>query len=486
MNSKFYKLKESNDIVELINTFCAADKACLFGFTSGNLGALSIGDKKLLALVQSNDLYHKLEILKLILPLLIVFIVLIMFPIKNMVLILRTILRRLSNKRPDFNHRMSVISLGAQPYQQDAYFGTLLKELDGEFDYIKIVGGGVFRSKDYDFVESALSNIGLLNLIIGIFLSPFLSFFYLLNCVRTLNGHKKIILFIILGLKEINSGTFVNNKIIVTSINAFLIKSHTKKVLYPLEGRNWEKNIVQLMNKSNFHSIGYLHCALTPRHLSLTQAGFYKEYHLPSVMVANSEMSSKIFNQIFPNTIIRDGFFLRGFKSSLNLIQKDPNTLLFALTGNIEETSEILNWLAVSEIQENYKVIIRLNPNTSSYAYLSGLAKKLRFNLYTGKEDFLPGVCFFRSSSVALEYLRLNVSPVYVSINEVITNNVFDLDNIYKFTTLKINKSKSNQMLEYFKNIVDDNLGVEKNETKISDYYLNQTYNPLSLVQLLE
>ena len=291
-----------------------------------------------------------------------------------------------------------------------------------------------------------------------------------------------------LGLKEINSGTFSNNKVIVTSINALLTKCHVKKVLYPLEGRNWEKKIVKLMSKSNIYSIGYLHCALTPRHLSLTRTGFYREDEVPSVIVANSEMSSQIFKKIFPDAIIRNGFFLRGSTRVVNPIQIDPNAFLFALTGNVEESSEILNCLADSEIQENYKVIIRLNPNTSSYPYLSGLAKNLRFNLYNGNEDYLPRICFFRSSSVALEYLRFNVLPVYVCINEIITNNVFELDGKYQFNSLVLLRDKDFKVYlsEKIKSIIGGYSGGILNGAEISNYYLRGYQSSESFSGLLD
>lgn len=478
-------MNEKNMTKELIYAFSEADSARLFSFTSGHLGALPISDKTLITLTQSGYFYQAVNTGMLLAIELVKYILFTILPIRNIGLILRTILRRLNSKKTESTHAMSVISLGNQSYENDSYFDILLCNLHEKFNYLKLVGGFNFKSENYEFIESALNYSSLTKLVLSVFLSPLFAIFYLLNRARTLNGCKIPIAFIILGLKEFNSGVFSNNKIIVASIHCWLANNHTKKILYPMEGRNWEKSIVETMNAKGIYSIGYLHCALTPRHFSLTKTGFYRQHEIPSVIVANSEMSAKLLTQTFPKVLVRKGFFLRGSKSDGKNVKQDSNTLLFALTGNIADSCEILNRLVASEIQTIYKVIIRLNPNTCTYNYLEKYAEKRQFTLHTGKEDFLPSICFFRSSSVALDYLKLNVLPVYISINEVITNNVFELDNKYQFKTLEIGRAASNQLAENIKKIMDDGLNAQFNGVKMSDYYLDQSINYNILTQLI-
>ena len=473
---------------QLVNQWAKADQSKVFNFTSGHLGALPIKDTKLIALVQSGDLYQAINLGALLALELVKFIVLTILPIKNLSLVLRTVFRRFFGKKTDFIHALTVISLGNQPSEKDPYFGLLLINLDEKFNYLKIVGGFDFKSKNYEFIESALSYANLFKLAFSILFSPLFALCYLLSRALTLNSCKNFTVFTILGLKEINSGIFSNNKIIVTSIRSWLANNQTKKILYPMEGRNWEKNIVETMKAKGIYSIGYLHCALTPRHLSLTQTGFYRLHDIPSVIIANSEMSAKLLSQTFPKALVREGFFLRGSANDRKDILQDSNTLLFALTGSIEESSEILNCLAESRIQTIYKVIIRLNPNTSSYAYLAAFAEKFKFNLYTGNETSLPSICFFRSSSVALDYLKFNVLPVYISTNEVVTNNVFELDNKYKFNSLVFTggNGKAGDIAANIKKIVDDKLDCSLNGAEISNYYLSNYQSFDSFAGLLD
>jgi hypothetical protein len=466
-------MNEKNTIKELIHAFYEADIAKLFSFTSGHLGALPISDKKLVSLAQSDDLYQMVDAGMLLVSELVKFIIFTIFPIRNIALIIRTLLRRLYCKKIKSAQTMSVISLGNHSYEKDPYFGVLLSNLDEKFNYLKIVGGFNFKSENYEFIESNLSYSNLLKLAMSFFFSPLYVIFYLLNRSRALKENRNAIIFIILGLKEFNSSVFSNNMIILASIRSWLVNNQTKKILYPMEGRNWEKNIIETMNAKSIYSIGYIHCALTPRHFSLTQKGFYRQHDIPSVIVSNSVMSEKLLSETFPEALVRKGFFLRGSKSFNKNVRQDSNTLLFALTGNIKESCEILSRLAEAEIQKTYKVIIRLNPNTSSFRYLIEYAEKHQFTLYTGKENFLPRICFFRSSSVGLDYLKLNVIPVYLDINEVVSNNIFELDNKYTFSSVKLADSIRSAINAIIENQA---LLVGQDGFKASQYYLDQNF----------
>ena len=473
-------MNTAEQLIATVRDWSQADKKRLFNFTSGHLGALPLSDKFLLKTIVNNNflqtskngLFLAKEFIKLI--------VFTLLPVKNLALILRTVLRRICSIKNHPTHSMTVISLGNQSSAKDPYFGVMLNSLEKEFDYLKIVGGFNFQSKDYMYIESALGCLDLLRLTASIVVLPLVTLWYLINKSWRLRGFNNIVTFITLGLKEINVDAFCNNKIIVKSIDAWLNNNKTKKILYPMEGRNWEKNIVEVMNNRKIYSIGYIHCALTPRHLSLTQAGFYKPQEVPSVVVAPGEMITQLMHKIFPNTIVRKGYFLRGSKDDASNLKKiNPNTLQFALTGNIAESTKIIDCLAASGIQKNYQIIIRLNPNTLSYGYLDKYVKKLGLKLYSVDDEFLPSICFFRSSSVALDYLKLNVMPVYLNLDEIVSNNVFDLDGKYEFMELDVNELIGDNI----ETIVRFNSEVTKG-AEISKYYLqnitpNDTFSGL-------
>lgn len=469
-------------IKDLIHSFSDVDIKNHFSFTSGHLGALPVNDDVLVEIAVYKRLFKSLKYITLFFKELIKLFILFILPVKNMAIVFRTVLRCFCNPKPMVSHSLTVVSLGNQSSGKDAYFGPLLTQLDNKFDYLKIVGGYGFRNKNYFYLESALSFFDLVKFSIYILFSPLLSLGYLLSKVVKLDRLDCKEVFFLLGLKEINSGVITQNNLIATSINAWLKNSKTNKILYPMEGRSWEKSIVKCINERSVQSVGYIHCMLTPRHLSLVMHGFYSPKEIPSIIVAPSQMIARLVRVTFPNAIVRKGYFLRGNKKE-SLSKKSADALLFALTGNVEESKRIMDCIAKSDIQKSHLVVIRLNPNTSSYLHLKSYAETLELDLYSADQQFSPSVCFFRSSSVALDYLKLNITPVYLTLNEVISGNVFDLDDKLESMTLNVSSS--------FKVNLDSILSKIKLSPqldcgeKISDYYLDQSYNPTDLIPLI-
>ncbi|MFZ3087182.1 MAG: hypothetical protein WA123_03860 [Methylotenera sp.] len=474
----------SNDlkIKDLIQSFSDVDTKNHFSFTSGHLGTLPVSDDVLMKFIINKGFFESLKKITLVLRELIKLIIFFFLPVKNIAILLRTILRYFCNPKPIASHSLTVISLGIQSSSKDAYFGPLLTQLDNKFDYLKIVGGYSFRSKNYFYVESALSFFEVVKFSIYILFSPLLSLGYLLSKVIKLDRLDYKEIFFLLGLKEINSGIITQNNLIAISIKAWLNKNKTNKILYPMEGRSWEKNIVKCMNESSVQSVGYIHCVLTPRHLSLVMPGFYRQKEIPSIIVAPSQMIARLVRVTFPNAIVKKGYFLRGDENNkTNPKKKNPNCLLFALTGNIAESTRIIDCIIALGIQKKYQIILRLNPNTSSYKYLIGYAEKFGINLYSNSMEYLPSICFFRSSSVALDYLKLNVTPVYLSLGEIISSNVFDLDKKYGFEILEMNELFGVNL----NNLVKLNNEVALGE-QMSQYYLEKINSNSTLSDLLD
>jgi hypothetical protein len=95
--------------------------------------------------------------------------------------------------------------------------------------------------------------------------------------------------------------------------------------------------------------------------------------------------------------------------------------------------------------------------------------------------ETLPKICFFRSSSVALDYLKTDVIPVYLSLNEIISNNIFELDNKYQFESIQVDE-RFNVNLE----TAMQKLSSRKiNGAEIANYYLDQRYDADQLSALI-
>jgi hypothetical protein len=192
-------------------------------------------------------------------------------------------------------------------------------------------------------------------------------------------------------------------------------------------------------------------------------------------------MAFDLLSRIFPDVSIIKGFFLRGSKVAVNAPAKHADLLLFALTGDINESEHIMSHVAGLRLQQNSKLVIRLNPNTSTYVHLANYARKLNLNLYMPSDATLPGLCFFRSSSVAIDYLKADVIPVYLGLNEIISNNIFELDNKYQFENLQVDERFNVNMGA----VIDKTYNQKINGAEAANYYLDQRYDADQLLRLI-
>ena len=470
------------DIKKWILIFSRADNKRFFSFTSGHLGALSFSDHALHAAISSREFYYTskqiiflfLELIKLVL--------ISLFPVKNFLRILRTGLRRFCNPNFIALNSLLVLSLGDQPANHDPYFAKILSHKKESFDYLKIVGGIEFRTKNFFYIESGLNFIGFVLLVCAITFLPYTALWYAIRSSRKIQGFRARVFYLISCFREINSGVAVNNLIITQSIKYASTNSITKTIFFPMEGRNWEKIIVSASRNLRLESVGYIHCSLTPRHLSLTNIGFYKREETPSLIITPSEMIFEIILKVFPYVRVKKGYFLRGDESDIKDISSlSCNCLLFALTSNIKESIKIINSIKESGIHETHKVILRLNKNAITYKTISQYADNIGLTLFSSSRTLHPCICFFRSSSVAIDYLKLNVQPVYLRLDEIISNNVFDLRAEKLFQTLEVDKFFSVNLHKIIKSNRPINKGMN-----ISRYYLDSDVSDAELLSLLD
>jgi hypothetical protein len=466
-------------IKKSILLFSQSDRKNNFSFTSGHLGAVPIPFELFYSFLflkknffWKGIIFYLVEFLK--------YIIYFIVPLKNILLLLRTFLRWFCSPKFESTNSLCILSLGKQSAKDDAYFSPLLINFKKKFDFIKIVGGREFFSRNqFSYIESGLKFFSLIILIFSIIFLPLTAFIYSLSSSRKIKSIHHRLLYIYLCLREINTGTLTNNLIIIKSIKYALNNFKDKKIIFPMEGRNWEKSLVNYTNQLTGKSIGYIHCALTPHHLSLIGKGFYLNKEIPTLIITPSSMSSILINKSFKGKNIRQGYFLRSeFESPFP--KKASNFLLFGLTGSIKDSKEIMSYISRSKYKEDIK--IRLNRNTSSYSILEKYAQALNLKILKKNSNEIPKVCFFRSSSLALEYLRLNVTPVYLDLNQIVSSNIFDLDNKFKCLSLRVNLDFDRSLDVILSKVVLTYPVVDGK--KIADYYLDQSYNVADLEML--
>jgi len=461
----------------LLLDFCDADVKRYFNFSSGHLGVIPMSDANIRTFLECGRLPSN--------PLLIIFyfVVETIFPVRWISILTRAILRCKHSPRFLCESKFTVLSLGKTAPHEDPYFGPLLENLDPkDYNYLKVVGGYATTVKKGHFIEMWLNCA---ELIIAILLTPFLRLAllgYSLKAMNKLDNRKKKKLFVLLAIKEINSGNTLNQSIIVRAVHRHICQSKIQTLLYPLEGRNWEKRIVCLANKLGIRTIGYLHCALTPRHLSLLDNKYTSSNEWPTTVIAPGQFPFQLLSITHPTIQIRKGYFLRGrVKTTDSPMTMKSEYLLFVLTGDINESKIIMQCLANFSLKSAISVMVRLNPNNSNYNILTSLAKQYALQIQEPLDLSLPSICFYRSSSVALSYLRKNVPIVYIVIPEIISSNIFELSNLH-FDKIEIGPAFDIGVI----NIVNKySMAPIIDGDKIANAYLDEEFSSEQLISLL-
>jgi len=450
----------STNLVDFFKDISNRDKKRMFNFTSGNLGNLSNPIFFNLIIKDISFLNYLYLLFKLLFLL-----SLSIIPIKNLAFFLRASLRRILNKKLHLHKNFAVISVGGDNAKNDPFLSKILVSLNSKFDYFKIVGGNRLKNDRFVFFEQTFGLSDWLKSFVYIFLVQFLSYFSLLICIFSKKSINYKFLFLFNSLDEMISGALYNNYLInifgkkISSYNSY------KKLIFPMEGRNWEKKIISYFDKSTTKTIGYVHCALTPRHLSLTNTTFYSPIEIPSIIITPSKMSYNLISKVFKSVNVINGSFIREGRSFGNLLI-NKNYIVFALSDD-SESKIIINSIISSNLHKKFRVEIRLNPNTPSYESIKMLIKNNNLSLYSEPLKSRPMVCLFRSSSTAIEYLRMGVNPIYISLNSHFSNNTFDLDNTYNFTSLDI---------DAFETFTPTKVAYSRNKcVEISNYYLKKS-----------
>ena len=464
--------------LELLRQFSHADRERAFAFSAGVVGAVPMRDRELLDLLQGKApgalaAGLAIESLKVLVAALI--------PARNLALLARTLLRTALNPRPRTLYSTTVVSVGSAAGPADPYFGAFLANAGEAYNYLKIVGGRVLRADAFSFVESSLSAAGLLRLSVLALVQPLVALSSLAASAARIDGAISRRLYVLLGLKEIHGGTVFQNRLTMEALQAHVGNDAVRVVIFPMEGRSWEKRLIAAVNARRARASGYLHCALTPRHAGLLHPGFFAAHEIPAIIRTAGTIAAKAIAGNFPGVEVRPGCFIRGDLSGAG--RRDAGLLLFALTGNIEESTRILQSIAAFAARKAHRVVVRLNPNASTYGYLCDVARKLGLKTWEDAGRVVPGLCFFRSSSVAIGYLRMKVVPVYLDLEDVISNNSFELDPVHRFESVRVDAGFGDAVAALVARYGEAGIG---DGPAIADLFLDQRYDPKTLAGLHE
>ncbi len=449
--------------ISFFQKISSLDKLRRFNFTSGHIGAFPnvfTLDKNIDELTSKNI---ETFVFLCTVTRLIFLLVLSLIPIKNLFLFIRALLRKILNKNISYSNEYIVISVGDQSANRDPYLSKILITLNLKYDYFKIVGGKKIRAKEFIFFEQTFKIFDFLKIFTSIFLVQYATISALLLFIFSKNTTGTKLFFLRFSLEEMLSGALYNNYLLDMFGKKINVYGNYKKFIFPMEGRNWEKKIISNQNNFKCKYIGYIHCAVTPFHLSLTSKKFYNSNETPSVIITPSTMVYNLISRIFINSAIIDGSFIRGSDLPENLLV-DKKLILIVLTSYIPEAKVIIESIVSSGLHKRYKIEIKVHPDPVTSKIIIKLVNQNKLSLFTGFSNFKPLVCLFRSSSIAIEYLRIGINPIYINLHSGFSNNIFDLDNVYNFTRLDIDK---------FKSFVPSKILYKKNKcVDISDYYL--------------
>ena len=463
-------------LVALLRQFARADRGRVFAFSSGVVGALPMADAQALDYAQGRSplalaAMLSLEILKFILAALL--------PLRNAALMARALLRKALNGAPGPLQARSVISVGPQSAATDPYFGAFLATEREPYNYLKVVGGFALRERGWRFIETSLPYPALLRLALEGLVHPLLVLAPLATGAARIEGGCAKLLFLLLGCRETHRGIAFQNRLTAAALAAHVEGGALRGVYFPMEGRNWEKRLLASVHARGARATGYLHCALTPRHAGLLHAGFFDAEELPAVLRTPGPMAAKAIAPNFPSVQVLSGYFIRGDRSAGGSPRGD--TLLFALTGNVEESRRILQAIAGLPAGPA-RPLVRLNPHAASHGRLTRMARDLGLELWSAGIA-APRLCFFRSSSVAIGYLRSGAVPVYLDLGEAVSNNSFDVDGAQRFERLSLGEGFAAAVAALAQKYAAAGL---PDGPALADYYLDQSYDGKALAGLNE
>jgi hypothetical protein len=465
-------------LLALLRQFARADRRREFAFSSGVVGAVPMDDTAALACAQRGA---TLSLLALCVREKAQFVIAALLPARNVALLVRTLLRKALNDAPEALHSGSVISVGAQPADADPYFGAFLAASDEPINYLKIVGGFALRAKGWRFIETSLSYPALFGLALQGLLHPLLVLARLAAGAATIEGWRAKLLFIALACRETHRGTAFQGLLTARALGAHVNSEAVRMVIFPMEGRNWEKRLLACINARGARSTGYLHCALTPRHAGLLHPGFFTDAELPTVLRTPGPMAAKAITPAFPAVEVKSGYFIRGDWPQRTALPPQGEALMFALTGNIGESRRLLQAIARLPAGDG-RPVVRLNPHAASHGRLRHYAQELGLDIWVAGAA-APRLCFFRSSSVAIGYLRMGVVPIYLDLGEVFSNNSFDVETDRRFERVTLDDgfaaAVSALARKYRSASVADG-------PALADYYLDQSYQGKVLAGLNE
>lgn len=463
----------------LLLQFSSADPRRLFNFSSGHAGALPIQAHKLTRLLSPESDSDQAFVRQMLIKVLGQTLLEAIAPLQHAKLLARTVLRKLQGRYSVHEIRaLTVYSVGSNSPEQDAYIGKLLEQIKEPFDYITIAGGNLTKSQHSHLVETLLSPWQITCLCLSLPLQVPLQLYWLLVGILRIKGTYGRRIFLLFGLQEIVSGGVLSQRIAVQAMRRHFGEAKTHSLLFPMEGRNWEKCIVKSANNAGILSTGYLHCALTPRHLSLLDSEFITPPERPSRMIAPSEMAYRLITKHYGDIVCK-GYFLRIPHKQKTGGNEPRISLLFALIGDTIESELIIRRVASLKNILQQQLVIRLNPNTASFPYLEQLTRSLGLSLYTPQTPGLPQICFFRSSSVAIEYLKQDVRSIYLALDEPVSNNIFELDNKFEIESVHIDDDFSDSITKLLCQLYV----IKGND--IATYYLDDNFAARNLPSLI-
>lgn len=474
-------IPEMSDELKPFAEFNNADWCCFFSFSSGLPASSSLSVSELIAspTLLPNRYYWAIvyELIKVI--------TFIIFPLKNLALVVRSFTRWCSGgkRKQETSYKCALISLGPENRASDRYFGPLASELE-QVDYIKIVPGlRVGLKNDFKYVEAGLGASGLLWTVFGAFVfTPVILAYVIIsrlriNCVTIRN------LYTLMALRELASSSAFSTWIICESLKQYVARKGLARITFPFEGRTWERNLVKVCKKNKICSVGYLHCALTPRHIPLLYPRlFYKDNQIPEQIIAPGNMPYKLMSKTFgEKAVVIDGLFLRASPKK-QTDETDRNKIVVALTGSVAESKLILDAVGKSSLLSNYKVIIRLNRATSTYNQIRSYMLSMNLSDADNTHN-LPMICLFRSSSVAVDCLHMGIWPCYMRINGELSNNTFDLDKYFPIDEIALDKDFDSQFKKCLANLSVD---VLEHGKLVSNYYLDQSNDKIKYASIVK
>ena len=300
----------------------------------------------------------------------------IIIPIKNLLLLGRSVFRCLFSKRIDLKNELVAISILGR--DADVYYS---KKFRSSFNltFVYLSGGAsCVGNHQHCLIETFLPRRFLpLLLLEAVIFSQFALVSILLRKYIYRANYKVPALEL---FNAVASGEVFYGKILDRAMDRLANTASVSTILLPIEGRNWERRATRIIKRNGCHCLGYTPAIFTSCHGLATADSFREatEFQYLDLLLVPGKYNFRVLRHAgWPESKLFISGYLRDIcKTSFGgHTSQNSGRILIVLSGNYLTDCVVIN--KIQSISSDFEIDFKINHRVASSKYLSNTLKNL-------------------------------------------------------------------------------------------------------------